>query len=164
MTLSKPSSLAKMRALRAANTSTISTEVGRGINCVVAAITRPWLFRMMERRPASACSLKTASTKLILTQSEGGGFHLMRDWTGRGFGGVAVASWNSWRASLALELSSFRSATSSPNLSLFLLNQIWLTSIANKSVLWGCSKHVTNTSRKDEHSCVLIFKDSKCTT
>ena len=71
MTLSKPSSLTKMRALRAANTSTISTEVGRGMICFAAAITRPRLFRMMEPRPAWACSLKTAPSKLILTQSDG---------------------------------------------------------------------------------------------
>ena len=82
MTFSKPSSLAKKRALHAANTSTISTEVGRGMTCVNAAITRPRSLRMMEPKPASACSLNIAPSKFILTQSEWGGFHLVGAWTG----------------------------------------------------------------------------------
>lgn len=40
ITFSKPNSFAKQIVVRAVNTSTISTEVGNGINCVKAAITR----------------------------------------------------------------------------------------------------------------------------
>ena len=77
MIWSKPSSCAKERAPLAANTSTISTEVGNGITCVNAVITRPWSLRMMAPRPASSFSWKMAPSKLIFTQSEGGGSHLV---------------------------------------------------------------------------------------
>ena len=77
MIWSKPSSCAKERARLVANTSTISTEVGNGITCVNAAITRPWSLRMMAPRPASSFSWKMVPSKLIFTQSEGGGSHLV---------------------------------------------------------------------------------------
>ena len=162
MIWSKVSSFAKIRALLAANTSTISTEVGRGITCVNVAITRPWSLRIMIPKPASFLSWNTAPSKLILNQSMGGGSHL--DWWRgeRGDGTTRWACWNSKSTSLAKELSKRKSTTVSPILSLFLLSQICDTNMANKSEGWAFSIHNLNTSKKVTHSFASSLSDKKC--
>ena len=76
ITCPKFRSLAKQTALRAANTSTVSTEVGRGIGCEKAAITRPLSLRMIAPKPARFLEGKVAPSKLTLSQPEGGGDQL----------------------------------------------------------------------------------------
>ena len=60
-------------ALRAANTSTISTDIGSGIVCVKVAMTRPLLLRIIPPKLAKFFSLNVASSKLTFTQPIGGG-------------------------------------------------------------------------------------------
>ena len=69
----RQSSFTKTRALRAANTSTISTDVGSGIICVKAAMIRPLSLRITPPSPANFRSLKVAPSKLIFNQPDGGG-------------------------------------------------------------------------------------------
>ena len=72
ITCPKFRSLAKHTTLRAANTSTVSTEVGRGIGCEKAAITRPLSLRIIAPKPARFLEGKVAPSKLTLSQPEGG--------------------------------------------------------------------------------------------
>ena len=65
ITCSRFSSLAEHMALRAANTSTISTKVGNEIVCVKAATTRPLSFLTIASRLAKLFALKVVPSKLI---------------------------------------------------------------------------------------------------
>ena len=76
ITCSRFSSLAEHMALRAANTSTISTKVGNEIVCVKAATTRPLSFLTIASRLAKLFALKVAPSKLIFNQLAEGGSHL----------------------------------------------------------------------------------------
>lgn len=91
ITWAKFSSCAKHIAFRAANTSTISTKVGSGIDCEKAAITRPLSLQIIAPRPARLLSANVAPSKLILTKSLGGGFHLY--WRGTDFRNLFDKLW-----------------------------------------------------------------------
>ena len=75
--LLKPRSFAKQRAPRAANTSTISTDVGSGMCCLKAAITKPMSLRIIAPKPAELESTNVAPSKLTFTQFDGGGNHFV---------------------------------------------------------------------------------------
>ena len=95
ITWSKFRSLAKHTALRAANTSTVSTEVGSGIGCEKVAITRPLSLWIIAPKPARFLEGKVAPSKLTLSQPEGGGDHLAGLTEGEARRGREEARWNS---------------------------------------------------------------------
>ena len=116
ITCPKFRSLAKHTALRAANTSTVSTEVGRGIGCEKAAITRPLSLRIIAPKPARFLEGKVAPSKLTLSQPGGGGDHFAELTEGEGRRGREEARWNSWRLSTAKVLIRSMGTEASPTL------------------------------------------------
>ena len=130
---SRLSSCAKPMALCVANTSTVSTDVGNGIICVKAAITRPLSFRMMQPRPARLFSLKIAPSKFIFIQPLRGGSHLSLVGIFEASGRTAAALWNSNKLSKAKALTIHKGGGLSPTLTWFLQVQISETVMANNS-------------------------------
>ena len=116
ITCPKFRSLAKHTALHAANTSTVFIEVGRGIGCEKASITRPLSLRIIAPKPARFLEGKVAPSKLTLSQPEGGGGQIAELIEGEGRRGRAVARWNSRRLSTAKELIRSMGTETSPNL------------------------------------------------
>ena len=116
----RQSSFAKTKALRAANTSTISTDVGSGIVCVKAAMIRPLSLRITPSRPAKFRSLKVALSKLTFIQPDGGGVQLIEDTDLKAGWGTDRARWNSCKLSVAKPTIFDIGAATSPTLSLFL--------------------------------------------
>ena len=114
------SSFAKTKALRAANTSTISTDVASGIVCVKAAMIRPLLLWITPPRPAKFLSLKVPPSKLTFTQPGGGGDHLVEITDLEVGWGKDWARWNSSKLSVANPNIFDNGATPSPTRSLFL--------------------------------------------
>ena len=74
-TLQKPSSGAKIAALRAAIISKISTDVGMGTFLDKAANNRPSLLQMSTPMPPACSSSNTALSKFTFTEPSSEGYH-----------------------------------------------------------------------------------------
>ena len=149
-TLSKPSSFAKTKALRAAITSTVSTEVGRGIFCERAAKTNPAESRTTTPRPAKDWVENKAPSKLTFTKPGGGGFQ-RTERAVLGIFGCTGRSWlNSWTSERAWSGIFPRVGAATPSAALFLSIQIREMVLAKVSMQLGSLKAKCNKSMKEE--------------
>ena len=163
ITWSTFSSLAKHIALHAANTSTVSIEVGSGIGCEKGAITRPLSLWIIAPKLARFLEGKVAPSKLTLSQPEGGGDHVAGLIEGGGRRGREEARWNSWRLSTAKEQIRLMGTKASPARGWFHRDQISAAVMANSSKRLLFSWQRWMISSKEEQFKAFLINQSKWT-